>query len=765
MDDGSSSTETTEPHASAAAARAQGTAGPTSGAAALFDGPGEVRALARTLDWGATTVGWPDSWLPALRIATRAMLDATNPVCLWVGPEYALVYNDAYRQFLAAKHPASLGQRGAVVWAEHWEVLAAQFDQVSRGGPPAFSEDARFVIERLEGGVSEVAWFNYALHPLRDEEGRIVAILNIATETTDRVLAEQALETERGRLRSVVLQAPVPMAMHEGPEHRYVLVNDAYKRVSGGRDVTGLTLREAFPEVIDQGIPELFDHVYTTGEPWTGPETHLHYDRLGQGPEDAWFDLRYDPVTDPDGRITGILNFSVDVTDHVRARREVERLLAVAEHAGREAAAANQAKSEFLATMSHELRTPVNAVLGYAQLLDVGIGGPLTDQQRGYVDRLTRSGHHLLSLVNDVLDLSKIEAGETPVAFDDAMTGPSVAAAFEVVGPAAAARNLGLILTPTNATGVPFVGDEDRVRQIVLNLLSNAVKFTAPGGTVTVTCGTVHEAPPTAFNLRGEGPWAFVRVVDTGVGIAPEEQGRIFEPFHQVEGGPTRTAGGTGLGLTISRRFARLMGGELSVASTPGTGSTFTLWLPAARAQTKASARETGAERAERAARDLTQLDMPGLGEVGVLLHDVVTEVMDAYTDRLRADPAIPRGAGMTRIQLEDHAISFLADLAQSLVIVGDAGAEAVGLLKDGSAIQHAISEAHGARRFAQGWDESALRRDQTVFREEVERAVRAHLKPETGAVDDAVHVLLELIERGQRIAVRSWRREKQLAS
>jgi signal transduction histidine kinase len=164
----------------------------------------------------------------------------------------------------------------------------------------------------------------------------------------------------------------------------------------------------------------------------------------------------------------------------VRAEEERERLLAETEAARLEAAAASQAKSGFLATMSHELRTPVNAVIGYAQLLELGLAGPLTEQQRAYLERLARSSHHLLGLVDDVLDLSKIEAGETRILRADGTTGPPVGAALDVVAPAAAARGVRLVDARAEEAGVPFVGDEDRVRQVVVNLLSNAVKFTAP---------------------------------------------------------------------------------------------------------------------------------------------------------------------------------------------------------------------------------------------------------------------------------------------
>jgi hydroxypyruvate isomerase len=199
------------------------------------------------------------------------------------------------------------------------------------------------------------------------------------------------------------------------------------------------------------------------------------------------------------------------------------------------------------------------------------------------------------------------------------------------------------------------------------------------------------------------------------------------------------------------------------LAARPGVGSIFTLWLPAARRESGAPS-ETAAERSARAERDAAQLQAPGLGKVGEVLRASVDDVLAAYADRLRADPAIPRAREMRRVPLKDHAVSFLADLAQSLVIVEDAGPEVADLLRDGSAIQRTIAETHGARRFAQGWDEAAVRRDHQIFCEEVERAVRGRLRPATGdacdaGVDAAVRVLLGLIDRAEALSVRAWRR------
>jgi signal transduction histidine kinase len=263
-------------------------------------------------------------------------------------------------------------------------------------------------------------------------------------------------------------------------------------------------------------------------------------------------------------RANARLRQAVDDAEEARAREEDARL----------------AKDRFLATMTHEIRTPINAILGYAQLMELGVAGPVTDEQRQYLVRLNASSRHLLGLVNDILDLSKIEADEMDVRREPSWTGDAVTAALEISRPLASARDITLVHSRSGEPGLEYVGDADRVRQILLNLLSNAIKFTETSGTVTVDSELRVDAPSEA-HLRGNGPWVCIRVRDTGIGIAAEQQTRVFDPFHQVDSGHTRTRGGTGLGLSISRKLARLMGGDLTLESALGKGSTFALWLPA----------------------------------------------------------------------------------------------------------------------------------------------------------------------------------------
>ncbi len=240
-----------------------------------------------------------------------------------------------------------------------------------------------------------------------------------------------------------------------------------------------------------------------------------------------------------------------------------------------EAESASNAKSDFLAKMSHEIRTPINAMMGYAELLQMGIAGPVTAAQATQLSRIRASGEHLTSMIGEILDLSKIEAGRMGVEPAIGIVGDVAEAALGLIRPAATTKGVDLDFRLQGSPRTTYVGDPQRVQQILTNLLGNAVKFTPAGGSVSVCCGSSRRTAE-----ERHAPWATITVQDTGVGIAPNDLERIFQPFVQVDGGYTRSHGGTGLGLTISRNLAQMMGGDITVESALGEGSRFTVWLP-----------------------------------------------------------------------------------------------------------------------------------------------------------------------------------------
>ena len=252
------------------------------------------------------------------------------------------------------------------------------------------------------------------------------------------------------------------------------------------------------------------------------------------------------------------------------AMTEAEAARAEAEHARQEAEAANRAKSDFLANMSHELRTPLNAIAGYAELIEMGIHGPVTDAQRDALSRIAKSQAHLLTLINDVLNFARVDAGQIQYVVQDVQMNDTMAGLEALVAPQMAARRLTFTCEPCDAELVA-AADGDKVRQVVLNLLSNAVKYTTEGGTVRLSCDA------DAARIR-------VHVHDTGPGIDAEQLPVIFEPFVQGHRALNRPNEGVGLGLAISRDLACGMGGDVTVTTRLGVGSTFTLSLPRARA-------------------------------------------------------------------------------------------------------------------------------------------------------------------------------------
>ena len=250
---------------------------------------------------------------------------------------------------------------------------------------------------------------------------------------------------------------------------------------------------------------------------------------------------------------------------------------------------ANRAKSDFLAVMSHELRTPLNAIGGYVQLLELGIHGPMSDPQREALSRIARSQHRLLTLINDVLNFAKLDAGR----LDYHRTAFSVDEALSALEPLIAPQVRAKGLTYLHAPGGPSVrgyADVDRFHQVMLNLLSNAIKYTPAGGSVSV------ESEAGDHMVR-------IRVRDTGIGISPERVRTIFEPFVQVNRSLTRPHDGVGLGLSIARDLARGMDGDLTVESTPASGSTFILTLPRERRPSDQGARPLDREAARFGAR------------------------------------------------------------------------------------------------------------------------------------------------------------------
>jgi signal transduction histidine kinase len=232
---------------------------------------------------------------------------------------------------------------------------------------------------------------------------------------------------------------------------------------------------------------------------------------------------------------------------------------------------ANQHKSEFLANMSHELRTPLNAIIGFSEVLTEQMFGEVNDKQAEYLQDIHSSGHHLLSLINDVLDLSKIEAGRMELDRSCFDLGLLLDNSLTLVRERAQRGGLQLTLEVDDGFE-EWVADARKVKQVVLNLLSNAVKFTPAGGQVRLRARCLHGQDGT--------PLAEISVTDTGVGIAPEEQALVFEEFRQAKGNYLRKTEGTGLGLALARRFVGLHGGTLSLQSAPGQGSTFTFTLP-----------------------------------------------------------------------------------------------------------------------------------------------------------------------------------------
>lgn len=441
-------------------------------------------------------------------------------------------------------------------------------------------------------------WADVLITALRDDDGQLVGFAKVTRDLTDRRAAEEMLRQSEERFRLLVQSVEDYAIFMLNPDGRVATWNAGAERIKGYTEdeIIGRHFSEFYPpEAVASGHPQREIEAATA-------EGHYEEEgwRVRKDGSRFWASVVLTPVARADGELAGFAKVTRDLT----ARRAAEqRALAAAQELAseegaraaaedralelrelteklrlqalelnrrtEEAETANRSKGDFLAAMSHELRTPLNAIGGYAELLQLGISGPLTEAQHEKLERIQVSQRHLLGVINDILNFSTIEAGKVPYEIGPILVQELIDNCQPMIEPQARKKSLDLNMKAC-AAGMTAIADRSKVEQILLNLLSNAVKFTGEGGRISLAC------------TQDDGS-VRLAVRDTGIGIPPDQIETVFAPFMQLGRTLSSPKEGTGLGLAISRDLARAMGGELSVESVVGKGSTFSLTLPRAK--------------------------------------------------------------------------------------------------------------------------------------------------------------------------------------
>jgi two-component system, sensor histidine kinase and response regulator len=403
-----------------------------------------------------------------------------------------------------------------------------------------------------------VTWVLSTKLPMRDESGRIIGTCGTSRDITELKQAQDKLAAERNLLRSLMENLPAFVYVKD-TQGRYLMSNLAHLRYLGLNDpgqIVGKTVFDLFPRELAERFHADDQAVLSFGQPVLNREEQAT-DRNGNL---RWNSTSKVPLRDAQGRIVGLVGISHDVTERRQAEEAIQRAREAAEEA-------NLTKSRFLASMSHELRTPLNSVIGFANILLKNKAGNLSSSELNFLDRIQANGKHLLGLINEILDLSKIEAHKIELQF--------APVALDALVCDTIAQQEGLLrdrpvklLADVPAIVAPISTDADKLKQVIINLIGNALKFTERGSvTVRVVTNPADHHP-----VR-------IDVIDTGIGIPSDKLGVIFEAFQQADASMARKYGGTGLGLTISQALCQLMGYRIEVASKVGQGSTFSVVL------------------------------------------------------------------------------------------------------------------------------------------------------------------------------------------
>jgi PAS domain S-box-containing protein len=398
-----------------------------------------------------------------------------------------------------------------------------------------------------------------AKFPLHDEQGNIYAVGVITTNITERKQMEEALRRSEARLDAFFSSAPVGLALLDD-QLRYVKINQTAASFNGHSIEAhlGKTVAEILPD-LPPAIMPMLQQVLTSGQPILNLEFSAEV--TSQPSETLYAEISVFPIMGRNEQPVGLGSILIDVTTRKRAEQERQRLL-------QELARSARLKDEFLANMSHELRTPLNAIMGLSEALREGIYGPLASRQQATLQTVEESGRHLLDMINDILDLAKIEAGKIDLDWSIVSVVSLCQTCLQLIRQSAHKKRIKVFEDFRQGAAILYA-DERRLKQMLVNLLSNAVKFTPEGGHIGLTVTGDREQGAVHFTV-----W------DTGIGIAAGDMERLFQPFVQIDSSLARQYEGTGLGLSLVARLAEMHGGSVGVESEPGKGSRFMVSLP-----------------------------------------------------------------------------------------------------------------------------------------------------------------------------------------
>jgi PAS domain S-box-containing protein len=406
----------------------------------------------------------------------------------------------------------------------------------------------------------ELYWESASISPIRDASGEITHYVAIKDDITERRRIEREVAEQKQLLENTLESLTHPFYVIDAEDFSIKVANSAARNLGASGETTCHALshnRDTPCDSTEHPCPMV--EVKKTRKPVV--VEHIHPDAEGKP---RYMEVHGYPIFDTEGNVIQMIEYSLDIT----ARKKAEAELGDAKEA---AEAANRAKSAFLANMSHELRTPMNAIIGYSEMLAEEAEDDGLDEMVPDLEKINAAGKHLLALINDILDLSKIEAGRVDLYLERFELEQMLAEAVATVSPLITKNDNRLVTELADDLG-QIRADLTKLRQALFNLLSNAAKFTSEG---TITLSAERQR-------RGDRDWILLSVTDTGIGIRHDKLDHVFEEFSQADESTTRDFGGTGLGLPISRRFCQMMGGDITVSSKVGKGSTFTIELPAA---------------------------------------------------------------------------------------------------------------------------------------------------------------------------------------